>query len=45
MLYITPTYAIGAEVSFTSGSTKGKDSVFVTSEPLMRVIGGGIQAV
>lgn len=41
MLYTSPTYALCAEASFTSYSTKGENGVFVASEPLLCAIGGG----
>ena len=44
MLYTTPTYALCAEASFTSCSSKGKNGVFMASGPLLCAIGGGSNA-
>lgn len=41
MLYTTPTYALGAEVCFTSCSSKGESGDFMASESPLRTIGGG----
>lgn len=41
MLYTSPTYALYAEASFTSCSSKGENGVFAASEPLLCTIGGG----
>jgi len=41
MLYTSPIYALCAEASFTSCSSKGENGVFVASEPLLCAIGGG----
>jgi len=40
MLYTSPTYALCAEASITSCSTKGENGVFVASEPLLCAMGG-----
>lgn len=45
MLYTSPTYALCAEASFTSCSTKGENGVFVASEPLLYAIGGDVSGL
>ena len=45
MLYTSPTYALCAEASITSCSTKGENGVFVASEPLLCAMGGNVSGL